>query len=316
MICWRRSGTLPEFPSFLLHISKFHPFTTMRLYPHILLLVTIFLPACSSKEESAVKKIVTEWVGRELSVPYDRFTISGESIPIDPAEYDYKIVNYVDSSSCNRCSMKLDMWNMYMSRLNAMDANVGLFTIVKSNDVEEIINIVKSSPFNYPVMIDSIGIFANENNPPNDIKFNTFLLDTDNKVIAIGNPALIPTVGDLYRAIILSDSISDNAMPSVAVDMPSRNIGITHPYETVHTEFYLTNNTDQILTVDTIISSCDCTTAKMRNTRIEPGTIATLTTALTPDTIPGAFLRQILIYFNEIETPSSVQLTGINKPTL
>lgn len=288
----------------------------MRLYPHILLLVTIFLPACSSKEESAIKEIVTEWVGRELSVPYDRFTISGESIPIDSAEYDYKIVNYVDSSSCNRCSMKLDLWNMYMSRLNAMDANVGLFTIVKSNDVEEINTIVYESSFNYPIMIDSMGDYTQNNNTTLDNRFNSFLLDYDNKVIAIGNPVIMPTVGDLYRAIILGDSINDNANLSVEVDMPSRNIGITHPYETVHTEFYLTNNTNRVLTVDTIVSSCDCTTAKMRNTRIEPGSIATLTTTLTPDTIPGAFQRQILIYFNEIETSSSVQLTGINKPTL
>lgn len=286
----------------------------MRLYLNILLSTFFILSACSSKDNS-IKEIVSEWAGRELTVDYDRFSIGGDPTVMNPAEYDYKIINYVDSSSCNRCRMKLDLWNLYMSRLDAADANVALFTIVKSKDVEDVMNIVKSTPYNYPIMLDSLGTFVNKNNPPDDIRFNTFLLDSDDKIVAIGNPALMPTVGDLFRNIILGDSICETQSPAIVVT-PSRNLGITHPSEIVNTDFLISNKTGEALTLDTIITSCDCISASLRSNRIESQTIARLTATLTPDTIQGSFQRQIYIYFKEIETPSIVHLTGINKSTL
>jgi len=212
--------------------------------------------------------------------------------------------------------MKLDLWNMFMSRLDVLDADVTLLTIVHSNDNDEIRFILESSSFNYPVFVDSLNTFGQQNNPPNDQLFQTFLLDTDDRVIALGNPVLNQQIEKLYRSIILGNNyIGTDTTTAITVDMPSRNIGVTHNGETVTTSFYLTNQTGNSVTVDTIVTSCDCTKASIKQPEIAPGTIASLQVTMSADSIPGIFQRQIQVYYRGIATPTIVQITGINRQT-
>ena len=67
---------------------------------------------------------------------------------------------------------------------------------------KEISFLLKRDRFLYPVFIDEKGGFDALNHLPSDVNFQTFLLDSQNKVIAIGNPVHNKKVRDLYLQII------------------------------------------------------------------------------------------------------------------
>ena len=278
----------------------------------ILIVIPLLAASCTSREDSA-REVVTKWVDKEIILPYDRFTVGGESVDINRDLYTYKIVNYIDSAGCTRCRMKLDLWNMFMSRLDADDADVTLLSVIHSDNSDDLRFASESSGFNYPVAIDPTDEFGKANNPPDDQLLHTFLLDGNDHIIAIGNPVLNPHIGRLYRSVILGDSIYEksDSMP-VTADMPSRNIGITHPGDTVFTTFYLTNNTDSIITIEAIATSCDCTVATVIKETIDPGSTQ-LNIMIIPDSIKGYFARDIQVFYKNHSIPSTVRITGFNR---
>ena len=60
--------------------------------------------------------------------------------------------------------------------------------------------------FIYPVCFDEEDSLNKLNHFPTDMAFQTFLLNSDNKVLAIGNP-INPKVKELYLKIIQSEKI-------------------------------------------------------------------------------------------------------------
>lgn len=283
----------------------------MRIFITFIAL-TLVTESCTSRQDTA-REIVTQWVDKEIILPYDRFTIGGESVDIDRDLYTYKIVNYIDSAGCTRCRMKLDLWNMFMSRLDADDADVTLLSVIHSDNSDDLRFAIESSGFNYPVAIDPTDEFGNTNNPPDDQLLHTFLLDDNDHIIAIGNPVLNPHIGRLYRSIILGDNIArEPADMPITADMPSRNIGITHPGDTVSVPFYLTNKSDKTVVIDTLVSSCDCTTGNSKHSYIAPSCIETLNVRIVSDSITGPFQRQIQIYYQGYPAPTTIQVTGFN----
>jgi len=56
------------------------------------------------------------------------------------------------------------------------------------------------------VFVDRDGSLAQTNRFPKDMAYQCFLLDGNNRVLAIGNPTLNPKLWDLYKAIITGES--------------------------------------------------------------------------------------------------------------
>ncbi len=279
------------------------------------IVLSLLAVSCTSRENNA-REAVTRWVGKEITVPYRRLTVGDESVLLNRYTYSYKIVNYIDSAGCTRCRMKLDLWNAFMSQLDAADADVTLLSIIHSRDNADIRFAIRSSFFNYPVYIDSVNEFGRINNPPCDPMLHTFLLDSEDRIIAIGNPVTNPRVGDLYRSIILGGENIDESRSGdlpVKADMLSRNIGVTHPGQAVTIPYYLTNLSDEEIISDTIVTSCDCTTATLSQPVISSASIATLRVTMTPDSIIGPFQRHVQIYYKGYLTPTTVMLTGYNQ---
>ena len=79
-----------------------------------------------------------------------------------------------------------------------MSHTVPFILCLHTTDVEEMRRIVKKDNFQYPVFIDEKGTFDALNHFPTNMTFQTFLLDKDNKIVAIGNPILNPMVKELY----------------------------------------------------------------------------------------------------------------------
>ena len=67
--------------------------------------------------------------------------------------------------------------------------------------------ILKRDGFGYPVCIDQSDTFNKLNHFLDEMAFQTFLLDRNNRIIALGNPVLNPNIKKLYWNIIQGKDI-------------------------------------------------------------------------------------------------------------
>lgn len=128
-----------------------------------------------------------------------------------------KIVVFSDSTVCSPCEIKaLTAWNHYMQLVQRSEGKLQLYFIFASNkkDAKSLLYTLKEYFIDYPVYIDTRGVFQ-QNNPhlSKNRLLHTFLLDENNNVILVGNPVRNLRVKDLYdKAIVQKIPISDNNM--------------------------------------------------------------------------------------------------------
>lgn len=140
--------------------------------------------------------IVADWVGKEIVMPIDlKFQIIDNEIDINSQAPDFKIINFIDTSGCTACKMRLHLWDVIINEFKSIpDIDVQFLTIVNADSISAIASILKLNNYLHPVAIDFDNSFANSNNLPQKSAYHTFLLDADNKVIAVGNPVLNPKI--------------------------------------------------------------------------------------------------------------------------
>jgi hypothetical protein len=152
------------------------------------LLLSLTIASCTSNHDEQ-KDIVSEWMGKEILFPSDlQFQIKADYINYNFSEADYKIVTYIDSAGCFPCQMKLLQWNSLVNEFKSIqDVDFNFAMILQSSDVRAIESNLIEHNFLNPVCIDRNKSFNKANNLPKTKKYDTFLLDEDNKVVAIGN---------------------------------------------------------------------------------------------------------------------------------
>ena len=124
--------------------------------------------------------------------------------------------------------------------------------------------IVRKDDFQYPVFIDEKGAFDALNHFPNEMMFQTFLLDKENKVVALGNPVLNPKVKELYLEKLtgMQESKPKAMQTEVSLDKAEVDFGTFPMNEAKTGKFLLTNTGKNLLVVYDVITSCGCTKAE------------------------------------------------------
>ena len=171
-----------------------------RLLFYILFLF-LLSSACQDKKKEQFARLVQEWQGKEIVFPQDmEFT----RFVTDPVEYripdaEYKVLIYIDSTGCTSCKLQLPKWKELIAHVDsATNSNIPFIFVFQSKDDRELRYILKRDNFDRPVCIDRDSRLDKLNQFPQDITFQTFLLDRDNKVKVIGNPVHNLAVRDLY----------------------------------------------------------------------------------------------------------------------
>lgn len=81
--------------------------------------------------------------------------------------------------------------------------------------------------FTYPVCLDLGNKFYNANKIPDDMMLQTFLLDKDNKIIALGNPIHNSKIKDLFLNIISGGtSLPDEKRPQTEVKIEALSMDL------------------------------------------------------------------------------------------
>lgn len=163
----------------------------------------LFILAACSCEQIDNYKTLSAWNKRKIEIPKLEMKVLGKDTICQPSSHkDYNILVYVDSSGCLPCNLRLYDWRIFINEINKKTEKVGFIFIIngKFSDFELF---SKNDKFYHPVFYDRNGLTNKLNHFPVNKKYNTFLLDAENKVLLIGRPFETPKMMELYKNILL-----------------------------------------------------------------------------------------------------------------
>lgn len=207
--------------------------------------------------------------------------------------------------------MKLQEWDRYMNSLMSIeDCDISFAMIVNNRDLAEIDKWVESYQFKYPIILDSTGEFLKCNALPENEMYHTLLLDGNNKILAAGNPIVNPKIRSVYYQTMLGKDSEE----SIAYDRQSAiAMGIVNRGDTVEHAFTIVNPTENILTIQEIVPSCNCLIAQSSSDTISAGASTYVNVKFSTASDSGFFRRHVDIIYNENEKPERLTLHGYIK---
>lgn len=175
------------------------------MYKNILLIsvfcIGVLFMSCKNTKTRHIEKLVKEWQGKEIIFPKNSvFTKFGDdTIRLPHNQYDYTILMYVDSCGCTACKLKLLYWKDFMDQVDSIrDVNISYRFYFNPKNISEVRFLLRRYDCEVPVCLDRKDEINKINHFPNNIMFQTFLLNKENKVVVMGNPVHNKAVGKLY----------------------------------------------------------------------------------------------------------------------
>ena len=210
------------------------------------LLFLFVLCSCQESRENTLLQLVKEWDEKEILFPSQSvFTVLGKdtvNFVFDKA--DYKVLTYIDSIGCISCKLQLFRWKEWIHEVDSLtDGKVPFLFYFHPKDMKELRYLTRRDGFSYPVCFDEKDELNRLNHFPSDMTFQTFLLDRNNKVVAIGNPVHNPKVKDLYVDLIIGRESPKTVGNStkVSVNQTAIDFGSFPQSEKQERSFVLTN---------------------------------------------------------------------------
>lgn len=274
----------------------------MKIYSKWLLL-SAFLAVCVSCRESRhnqMERLVQEWNGKEIRFPshpvFTRFVT--DTVPYRIPKTDYKVVVFVDSVGCISCKLQLPKWKEFMHEVDSRcKGKVSFVFFFQSADVKELRYILRRDGFSLPVCIDTDDSFNSLNHFPGEMMFQTFLVDSENRVKVIGNPIHNLSVKELYLKELTGMKSNPLPVTTVHSDSVEYHYGTVGENQTESRKVVLHNTGKEVFRIKGVTTSCDCMTVEYGWDEIQPGESAVLTVKYKAEE-PGDFWRTITIYGN------------------
>ena len=272
------------------------------------------LASCQESREEAMLRLVNEWNGKEVKFPSRSvFTIQGrDTVDFEYAGADYKIVTYIDSVGCTSCKLQLPRWKQLVAEVDSLTGGrVPFLFYFHPKDMKELRYYTRRDDFTYPVCFDEKDELNRLNRFPSDMIFQTFLLDKDNKVVAMGNPVLSPKVRELYLGLITGSrsSKSSGQITQVSVSQSVLDFGTFLKEEKQERTFVLTNTGKGLLAVQDIVTSCGCTKVAYSKEPVRPG--GTLEVKVTYEAEQAEYFNKtITVYCNAEDSPLRLTVKG------
>ena len=280
----------------------------------VCLCVIPFLPSCVESDKERLGKLVNEWERKEILFPtHSTFTIQGkDTVDFEFRNADYKVVAYVDSAGCTGCKLQLPRWKELIAEVDSMtDGSVPFLFYFHPKDLKELKYLTRREGFVYPVCFDEKDDFNRLNRFPSEMMFQTFLLDKENKVVALGNPVLSPKVKELYLKLITGSQESKQSEIITQVSVNQTEIDFGRFSKTVKQErsFVLTNTGKQLLVVHDVVTSCGCTKVEYSKQPVRPGETLELKVIYEAEDT-GHFNKSIKVYCNVENSPLRLKVRG------
>lgn len=247
-----------------------------------------------------MERLVQEWNGKEIRFPshpvFTRFVT--DTVPYRIPKNDYKVVVFVDSVGCISCKLQLPKWKEFMHEVDSLcEGKVSFVFFFQSANVKELRYILRRDGFSLPVCIDADDSFNSLNHFPGEMMFQTFLVDSENRVKVIGNPIHNLSVKDLYLKELAGIKSDPLPVTTVHSDSVEYHYGTVGENQTESKKVILHNTGKEVFRIKGVTTSCDCMTVEYGWDEIQPGESAVLTVKYKAEE-PGDFWRTITIYGN------------------
>ena len=278
-----------------------------------LLLITSCFYSCKDRRDN-ITRLVNEWEGKEIVFPaHSIFTVQGEdTVLFSFSGADYKIVSYIDSVGCTGCKLHLPRWRRFMYKVDTlMNNSVPFVFYFHPKNIEDLCYITRRDAFTHPVCFDVSDEFNALNHFPSERAFQTFLLDRENKIIAIGNPILNPKVKELYLKILTGNisKTTTTSMTEVTLDKLKLDFGSFMYSEIQERSFVLTNRGETPLIIQDIITSCGCMKVRYDKSPVPPGGKLEITVIYKAE--KAEYLKKtITVYCNIVSSPIMLKIEG------
>lgn len=281
-----------------------------------LVIFVSFLMSCTNAKHDYVVSLLEEWENREILFPTNPiFVIQGKDIAQFTYQGEYKILTYIDSIGCVGCKLLLPKWEEMMSFVDSVtDFHVQFLFFFSPEKKADVYRALKIANFNHPVCVDMHDSLNKLNHFPPNMAFQTFLLDKNNKVLAIGNPVHNSKVKELYLKIIQGEKIerkneSRVIRTKVDTDKTSISLGAFNWQKEQKVSFTLKNTGNKLLIIEDVNTSCGCTSVAYSQEPVQPGKVATLDVIYKAEH-PEHFSKTITVYCNTESSPITLKISG------
>ena len=278
--------------------------------------IFFFLISCGNQKKEDIEILLQSWNEREVLFPEGMiFTVKGKDTVDFLLSGKYKILTYVDSIGCISCKLQLGRWKTLIKEINGDGSESVKFLFFFSPEKRrDFLGTLKSEDFVYPICLDDENKLNKLNHFPSNMMFQTFLLDQNNKVVAIGNPIHNPKVKDLYLKIIQGEKIgrkdiSKKIQTEVSIDKTSFSFGKFDWKEEQKTTFTLKNVGNKPLFIQEVTTSCGCTTVTYSKEPVRPGKETIFEVGYKAEE-PGYFNKTITVYCNAKISPLTLKISG------
>ena len=168
-------------------------------------LVVLLLCSCHSRRKE-IARIVEEWKNKEVIFPDPLLVkVQGrDTILPDFQERKYKILNYIDTSGCTECRMKLAEWQLLKQEIDSLGYDVDILFVAWVHNYDELEILQRANRCQLPFLYDPQGDMQKINQFPAEPAFQTFLLDSLNRVLLIGSPVENDKIWTLYQRSLSS----------------------------------------------------------------------------------------------------------------
>lgn len=283
-----------------------------------LIFIAISLLSCKESEQNRVARLVNEWNGKIIQFP-DSICLTSYVADTFMTKYtrersSYTILNYVDTIGCVSCRLQLPRWKAMIEELDSLYPNrVICLMVFNPKGKRKLIKHLRNNQFNNFVFIDEKDTLNKMNKFLNEENFTTFLLDKNDKIIAIGNPVLNPRVRDLYFNIIsrkkIISSEDKDAFTAISFDKNKVDLGDFSWDKEREIEFVISNVGKSPLVINDVITSCGCTTVEYPKEPVLPGKNLVLKVKYKAEH-PEHFNKTITVYCNAENAPLKLKITG------
>lgn len=289
----------------------------MRSLISFMFIVMLFL-SCKESEQAKIARLVNEWTGKIIQFP-DSICLTSYASDTVMTKYtreqsSYTILNYVDTIGCVSCRLQLPRWKTMMEELDSLyPAKVTCLMVFNPKGKRKLIKHLKNNQFNYFVYIDEKDTLNRMNKFLNEEDFGTFLLDKNDKIVAIGNPVLKPRVRDLYFNIISGEtvvsSVDKEELTVISLSKDKVDLGNFSWNKERETEFVISNVGKLPLVINDVITSCGCTKVDYIKKPILPGDNIILKIKYKAEQ-PEHFNKTITVYCNAESAPFKLNISG------
>lgn len=259
-----------------------------------------FAMSCQKNDRAKVESLVKEWNNKEIRFPdnpvFTRFVT--DTVPYRIPKTDYKVVVFVDSVGCISCKLQLPKWKEFMHEVDSLcEGKVSFVFFFQSADVKELRYILRRDGFSLPVCIDADDSFNSLNHFPGEMMFQTFLVDSENRVKVIGNPIHNLSVKELFLKELAGVTSEMLPVTMLRADSAEYHCGLVGRNEIVRKEITLRNMGKEPFRIKGITTSCDCMEVTYAWDEIPPGGSAGMTVSYRAEE-PGDFWRTVTVYGN------------------